>query len=422
MTANDLLRELMQATLATSAAIVLLLALRRPLRARFGARLAYGAWLLVPVAMIAVWLPAASAPTVAEVGTGGFVRLSHLVWVERVETATVTLEWGSALLASWAFGALGLLSSFVARQHSFSRNVSRHRGRAFDTVEGQGPAVVGWWRSRIVLPEDFRERYTRGERRLVLAHEIAHLRKGDIHAQAIATALRCLFWFNPLVHAAAEAFRFDQELACDAAVLEKFPRGRGRYGSAMLKTQLAVTGLPVGCHWQSSHAIKERIQMLKQPLPARTRKISGSILVAMIIGCGTWAAWAAQPVGTPTVPKQAATTQTAARQTVAKQTPATDEVEDLHYIGPMDNLPAPTWPKGVKEEGSVVVELLVGTDGKVKDVKIVSSKPAGVFDQAAMDAARTWTIHPAIVNGVAVEKRYRTQIDFSLHGDPEAKK
>jgi len=256
----------------------------------------------------------------------------------------------------------------------------------------------------------------------VLAHEIAHLRKGDIHAQAVATALRCLFWFNPLVHIAAEAFRFDQALACDATVLEKFPRGRARYGSAMLKTQLAVTGLPVGCHWQSSHAIKERIQMLKQPLPARTRKIGGSILVAMIIGCGTWAAWAAQPAATPTAAKHPATTQPAARQAPAKKTAATDEVKDLNYTGPMDELPLPVWPKGVKEEGSVVIELLVGTDGKVKYVKVVSSKPAGVFDQAAMDAARTWNVHPKIVKGVAVEQRYRTQIDFSLDGDPAAKK
>src|SRR6476469_5790483 len=147
MTANDLLRELMQATLATSVAIVLLLALRRPLRARYGARLAYGAWLLVPVAMIAVWLPAASASAIAEVGAVGFVRLGQLDWIDRVETATVAFEWGSALLAAWAFGALGLLSSFVGRQRSFNRNVSRHRGRAFDTAEGQGPAVVGWWRS-----------------------------------------------------------------------------------------------------------------------------------------------------------------------------------------------------------------------------------------------------------------------------------
>jgi len=415
--ANELLRELLQATLATSAAIVLLLVLRRPLRARFGARLAYGAWLLVPVAMIAVWLPAASAPTTADGGVSGFVRLGQLAWTNDVDAASWSMQWSPVLLAAWIFGALAVTSCFVARQRSFNRSLSRHRGRAFDTVAGQGPAVVGWWRSRIVLPEDFRERYTRGERRLVLAHEIAHLRKGDIHAQAFATALRCLFWFNPLVHFAAAAFRFDQELACDATVLEKFPRGRGRYGSAMLKTQLAVTGLPVGCHWQSSHAIKERIQMLKQPLPARSRKLAGTMLVAMILAGGTYAAWAAQPAATPAAAKPAA-----AKPAAAKKTAANEDVPFLTNIGPLDKLAPPKWPKGVKQEGSVIIELLVGVDGKVKDVKVVRSKPAGVFDQAAMDAARTWTVHQAIEKGVPVEKRYRTQIDFTLDGDPDAKK
>jgi beta-lactamase regulating signal transducer with metallopeptidase domain len=125
--------------------------------------------------------------------------------------------------------------------------------------------------------------------------KFAHLRRGDIHAQLLATGLRCLFWFNPLLHYAARMFRFDQELACDATVLAAFPRGRGRYGSAMLKTQLAGFGLPVGCHWQSSHPLKERIEMLKQPLPARMRKRTGAAMVAVLMCAGTWAAWAAQP-------------------------------------------------------------------------------------------------------------------------------
>jgi TonB family protein len=401
MTANDLLRELMQATLATSAAIVVLLLLRRPLRALFGARLAYGAWLLVPVAMAAVWLPAAAQTAAAGGGARALVRLGQVAWGEQVEMSAVTGQWSGALLAAWLLGGLAVLSSFIARQHRFNQGLSRHRRRSIDTVEGQGPAVVGWWRSRIVLPEDFRERYTRGERRLVVAHEIAHLRNGDIHAQALASALRCLFWFNPLAHIAAAAFRFDQELACDARVLEKFPRGRGRYGSAMLKTQLAVTGLPVGCHWQSSHAIKERIQMLKQPLPARTRKIAGSLLVAMLVGCGTWAAWAAQPAQ----PAQA---------TKSKAPAAKSEAPHLTRITSQDSLPLPIYPAGVKVEGKVEIELHVDGTGKVLDVKIISAEPAGVFDQATIDAAMKWRVTPPMKNGVPVEGRYRTSVEYRM--------
>ena len=83
-----------------------------------------------------------------------------------------------------------------------------------------------------------------------------------------------MFWFNPLVHLAAARFRFDQELACDAAVIARHPDSRRRYGAAMLKTQRAEFGLPMGCHWQSSHPLKERVAMLKQAPPSRPTRAS----------------------------------------------------------------------------------------------------------------------------------------------------
>jgi TonB family protein len=404
---NELLRELLQATLATSAAIVLLQLLRKPLRQRFGARLAYQPWLLVPVAMIAVWLPAKSAPLQASAGNA-LVQFGEAAIASNVEAA-VSIEWRGLLVAAWIAGALLALAWFGLRQRRFMGQLERRRDRAFDTVEGQGPALVGLWRPRIVLPEDFRERYTRGERRLVLAHEIAHLRAGDLHAQAFATALRCLFWFNPLVHFAAAQFRFDQELACDAAVLEKFPRGRARYGSAMLKTQLAVFGLPVGCHWQSSHPLKERIEMLKQPLPARTRRLAGSMLVATIIGCGTWAAWAAQPApAAPAAPKSVA---------------AKSDAPFLTRITENDSLPPPHYPEGfLKVSGNVEIELSVDAKGNVKDVKVLKADPAGVFEQATIDAAMKWKVTPPMKNGVPVAGRFRTTVEFRPDGAPPADK
>jgi TonB family protein len=406
---SELLGELMQATLATSAAIVLVQLLRKPLRQRFGARLAYQAWLLVPVAMLAVWLPAKTAPADSADSTLGLLNMGQAAWSSGVESA-LPVAWGSVLAFAWAVGGVAALLWFALRQRSFTRHLARRPGRAFDIVEGQGPAVVGWWRSRIVLPEDFRERYTRGERRLVLAHEIAHLRAGDIHAQAFATALRCLFWFNPLVHLAAAAFRFDQELACDAAVLEKFPRGRARYGSAMLKTQLAVFGLPVGCHWQSSHPLKERIEMLKQPLPARSRRLAGSMLVAVIVGCGTWATWAAQPA------------QPAKPAAKAAAAPAKSEVPYLTKITSNDDMSPPAYPAGVKFGGKVEIELLAAADGHVKDVKIIKAEPAGVFEQSTIDAAMKWKVTPPMKDGKPVEGRFRTTVEYRMDGEPPADK
>ncbi|MDN5782134.1 MAG: energy transducer TonB, partial [Luteimonas sp.] len=54
----ELSRWLIESTCASSAAIVLVLLLRRPLRAAFGANAAYLLWSLLPLAVLAASLPA----------------------------------------------------------------------------------------------------------------------------------------------------------------------------------------------------------------------------------------------------------------------------------------------------------------------------------------------------------------------------
>ena len=73
--------------------------------------------------------------------------------------------------------------------------------------------MSGLLRPRIIVPSTFDSRYTARERELVLYHERVHLRRGDLHANAVALLLRSMFWFNPLLAPAARRFRQDQELA-----------------------------------------------------------------------------------------------------------------------------------------------------------------------------------------------------------------
>jgi bla regulator protein blaR1 len=121
-----------------------------------------------------------------------------------------------------------------------------------------GPLVLGLFRSRIIIPADFYERYSEAEQRLVIAHELAHIRGGDLYANAIATVMQILFWFNPLLHWAVSRMRLDQELACDARVLRSthdFADPAKTYAAAVLKTALPQSASPLACHWQSRHPL-----------------------------------------------------------------------------------------------------------------------------------------------------------------------
>jgi protein TonB len=66
-----------------------------------------------------------------------------------------------------------------------------------------------------------------------------------------------------------------------------------------------------------------------------------------------------------------------------------------------------------KVRGRVVLEILVGTDGKVKDARILQSV-SPLLNQSALDAARTWEFTPALANGEPRPVILRLEFDFNL--------
>lgn len=157
--------------------------------------------------------------------------------------------------------------------------------------------LVGAWNAKIIVPTDFECRYSLEERELVIAHERAHESRRDIAINALASFVLCLLWFNPLMYRALAWLRMDQELACDAQVLSHRSVERRLYADALFKTQLATESAwrqPVGCHWQSIHPLKERISMLKRPLPGHSRRLVGFVAVTVFTGAASYAAWAGQ--------------------------------------------------------------------------------------------------------------------------------
>ncbi len=394
--AGEILKELLQATLALTVALTVAWAVRRPLRALLGAQVAYAAWALVPLILLAVLLPARTAGTRLVFPINEVNVLAALPNAAATHAPPALL---SLLLLAWLLGALALGAVLASRQRQFQTRVRRQPGQDHDASDWATPAVTGLFRPRIVLPSDFRQRYTVNEQRLVLAHEQLHVQRGDIPAQALATALRCLFWFHPLVHLAATRFRFDQELACDAAVVRRFPDSRRTYGDAMLKTQMAEFGLPLGCHWQSQHPLKERIAMLKQPLPGLVRHRAGSILIGSLLAIATFGAWAAQPA-------------------------TTAPIKPLQMLTDDDVLTPPKYPADAlakRIEGRVDLEVLVGTDGRPKEVRVVKSTPEGVFDAMTVEAARKWRFNAGRngATGEKVEGWVRVPVQFSPDGPPE---
>ena len=192
------------------------------------------------------------------------------------------------------------------RQAQFTRKLggTEKFGRVYRSKSSEvGPALVGFASPRVVVPFDFATRYTADEQALILTHEQIHLKRGDNYANALCTFLQCVFWFHPLIHFSVSQFRFDQELSCDALVMKQHRNMRKTYANAMLKTHAIDTSLPVGCTWQSSHSLKERIMTLNKNAPGSTRHYLGSGVIALFIAFSVGAAWAAQTLPNTTKDK-----------------------------------------------------------------------------------------------------------------------
>lgn len=84
---------------------------------------------------------------------------------------------------------------------------------------------------------------------------------------------------------------------------------------------------------------------------------------------------------------------------------------------------APTYPQQALSRGlsgEVRVRLKIDTKGQVADVEVLSASPAGVFDQAAVNAVRKWRFEPVVRDGRAIEASVTTTISFQP--DSEARR
>lgn len=400
--------SLLTVTAAGSLAILGVLATRVLARRWFGAQVAYALWIAVPIVVVATLLPAPSLPAATVLN---FVRAGVARTIPDVAVNT-PVDIRPSLLIVWGVGALSMFAWLAWQQHRYLRSLGRLRviGGARDTrivrseSDAGGPALVGALRPCIVLPGDFEVRYAPRERELILAHERVHLARGDARINAFVAVLRCLNWFNPLIHVAAARFRFDQELACDAAVIARFPEARRPYADAMLKTQLAEQSwqelrLPVGCRWPSGHPLKERIVMLKQPMPTRVRRACGLVVVAAFGCCGAYVAAASQATE-----------------------PETRASEDTKY---RESFP-PEYPQAAldaHQSGHVELKVLVDEHGQPKSAEVFKADPPAakaMFGEASIAAVMQWKFHPARRLGQPVSGYVLVPIDFLTDGDAGA--
>ena len=238
------MRGVLAAALGGSALIVLVLALRLALQSRLPRRLFPALWCVAAVRLLlpqeipthlSVWNLLQKSPAVGTMAAFA----DALPFPALASAAELTTQSGavqiSPILLIWLDGAalLGLyfavgyvcmtrtLRASNASQIPCAALAARfHLARAprvCVTQSRRAPLTFGILRPVILLPDDLpagSERF-----RLVLAHELAHVRRRDCLRKLLLTLCLCVYWWNPLVWCMVLIANRDMELACDEVVL-----------------------------------------------------------------------------------------------------------------------------------------------------------------------------------------------------------
>jgi beta-lactamase regulating signal transducer with metallopeptidase domain len=337
-------KSFLEMVLAVSLLIILVLFTRKAIAREFGPGLAYALWLL-PLARLVMpplptglsWvsllglapaLPLTDAATVttsaatqvfastgAQSGTMGPISNTLELTPAAPVTADASFLPGmdmavsiiTVLLAIWLIGALVSLVRNSAAQHDFMKIVAREKVPASPQLQAladdvarqvglkrtpqiatslisNGPLVTGLFRPIILLPAWFETDYDRVQQRAALAHELTHVKRGDLWALQVAELFVACLWFNPLAYMARKAFRTDQEAACDSDVLRCGAASPHAYGSTLLKAvRISVPErLPMAASLPLTHSLKERMRRLAYPAPTKRRRLAGVGLTALL--------------------------------------------------------------------------------------------------------------------------------------------
>ncbi len=277
--ATEGLLVLIRLNLVAGLAIVVVLSMRPLVRRWLGAHQTYLSWLIVPVAVLGGIVPAPE-------GSGSVGSLEGAVGAAHGWMSAGPHRW--MIAAVWAAGVLVSIGVIAVR---YARFLAQERAGL------AGPAIAGIVMPRVVIPADFEVRYTPDECRLVRAHERAHIDRLDARSNAVVLAMQCVNWFNPLIHLAARAIRFDQELACDATVMTRLPTERRRYAEALLHSRRGAAASPLGCDWSCAGArlLMTRLTTLMEERSREESCERGDMLLAGLWALVVITAWLAQP-------------------------------------------------------------------------------------------------------------------------------
>lgn len=319
----------------------------------------------------------------------------------------------AVLIGAWAAASALLLLFFG---HAWIRLRAWRSEWEVSVVDGEtvflsratGPAVVGIWPGRIVLPRWILDLDGR-ERRMILAHEIEHRRAGDPLLLLLASLPVVAFPWNPVLWWIRSRLRAAVEIDCDQRVMGRSGRDRRGYGELLLdvgrRSRVPAAAFPGFAERPS--LLERRLVALTRRGPERPLRRAGYLLAGaaalFFIACGIPTPDAlvgpdldaAEEAATPELAaEEAATPKLAAEPTFTPYTvkPELTNSEEVQ-VALEEEYPPLLREAGVG--GTTVVWFFIDAEGRVQQNRVAQSSGHAAIDEAALRVAAMIEFTPA---------------------------
>lgn len=295
---------LVAASLRASLVVLAIVIIQYLLRNKLGARARYALWLPVALVLLTPAFPESrwsvetvlvTLPPAQTTPPSSEMAPIEVTPVALQEKPAPSIDWHHVLPIAWLSGSV-LITALLACSHTrslrcFGRtrlpvsdalhaDITRianqvglkHPPNVWRSPDVHSPAVTALFRPLLLLPATFEKHFTTQEARLILQHELTHLKRHDLPLNALMCLFITLHWFNPVLWLAFFKIRTDREAACDAQVLtDATPDRRRDYGHALLKVESAFTPAPLSLGFiglfQHGAVLRHRIQSIANPRP-----------------------------------------------------------------------------------------------------------------------------------------------------------
>lgn len=348
------------------------------------------------------WTPAVEAGVSVSSRTAAAVAGNGLVWPSWTEALLVAIALGAAFrLVGLAYGMVRLgrlrrAAERVPHAHDDLQVALGARAAIYRSELVRSPVTFGWLNPAVLLPPEC------VEDRLVVCHELLHVRRGDWLLACFEQTVLALFWFHPALWWLVSRIQLNREQTVDARVVALLG-AKERYIETLVRfasRRLPAAPMPVNPFLKKRHLRRRVEALLKEVIMTKSRTLFAAATLALAVVSTAWISVQALPLQAAPQDKDAPK-----RIRVDQEAQSKNLIHKVTPVYPMD-------AKAAGIQGKVVLNAAIDKDGKVRDLKVESGDDS--LAQSALTAVRQWVYKPTLLNGEPIEVETTITVTYTL--------